>query len=700
MPQLQFKDWRAGLWTAPGDVNSAFQQPGFAAPPNGLLKADNLEYLDSGAIRGRRGYVLYDTQPLPGQIVGSYRHYPRNGPQESGDAVCLGQNESSLGGTAWDVSTLGFIGQRDGFPCQTPLPMLTDELTQVLKIPNPYRGAREIMDVGAVTGIKVDIHRRSVPNAPGGAGMYDVIVQFFNRATMAFVGENKAKLLNSWPGEYGTAEYGGPGDRWEKLGGWTVGELNSADLELWIQVQSKLDFQQPQIDFVDIHVYIATDLDPTFIVSPRVSDKVRYYRPTVDGGGAGWTRLQIREETDVPGDPPAPVDYEPVFETLYRPRFVSWLSQNRTYIWDGANRVVVFDGEYLQPGPSAAPRGPYAALWKARLWATDPNELNFSVYASGVNDPDGWDIGRSQLSIPDTRGGVITGLIDQDDRLLMFKDSGLWSFIGDIDTGGQLREYTTFGCVAPESIARSEYGIFYVGAEGLYLTDGESRQPLEISRPVRSLFIGRSAETLYRGACCWYYPLKRQLFVKLDPTATEGYVVHILQGEDGPLFAWSKIPVAPWQAGTAFAYSPDDGELVTGSSTGFVRLLDNGTVDRNDANVAFPITVAVQTPSIRMAATDVTGRATHLKTIARHRAVISATMAYDVDESAAFFVGALGLADLAAAEYQHSRAFVRSLDKFGHYVGVELSNTGDAAEFELHEIQIRTALRTARRWVP
>jgi len=528
--------------------------------------------------------------------------------------------------------------------------------------------------------------------------MQDLQVQFYNSATPDYVGENKADPLvpgvpptTSWTREYATANYGNPGDLWGHA--WTVAEINSPSFELHVRVKATITQQQAEIDFIGLHVYVDAKGPPTFIVASSQGGKVLYDKPVVDGGGSGWDRVQIKKRTET-FPQPAPVDYDPALVTEYRPRFISWLSQNRTFIWDGANRVVVYDGEYFQEGPMSAPHGPYAALWKARLFATDPNELSFSVYASGINDPDNWNAGRSHLSVADTRGGFITGLVGYDDRLVILKDSGLWSYIGDIDTGGQLREYSQFGCVAPESIARTEYGIFYVGAEGVYLTDGEGVIPIEISRPIRPLFVSRETQSIYRDAICTYYPLKRQLFVNLDPAVAETWVCQIIQGDDGPLFAWSHIPVHPFNAGGVFSYSPDLGEIMIGSTIGEVKQMDVANLDAGD-----PITAALRTQYARLSNNGVHGRATHLKTVARHQAQLTADIRYDEDSATEIAVGLMGRTPLTAPDNQHTRAWVPSLDAIGHHVSVELSNVGDSFEFELHEINIRTALRQPRRWL-
>ena len=66
---MEMRNFLGGLW-----LPSFF---GDQAPANGLLAADNIEYMPSGAVRGRRGRVLYGT--VPAKAVSLWRHYPRTG---------------------------------------------------------------------------------------------------------------------------------------------------------------------------------------------------------------------------------------------------------------------------------------------------------------------------------------------------------------------------------------------------------------------------------------------------------------------------------------------------------------------------------------------------------------------------------------------------------------------------------------------
>lgn len=678
MPELVFSTFAGGLWI-PGERSSE-QQPDFSLSSNALLKADNVEFLDSGGLRGRRGRARYGTDALPGEVVQMFRHYPRNGPIERGDATPKFVNENSVGTEAWnDFQNAESADDDNAYAyCDFATPFLVSNRLQAT---NPYLSGLEVPGAFEVTGIVVEIRRRATPNP----GVRDYVVQLISG--LVPVGENKAVTDQTWTTQFETAYYGGPGDLWGFE--WTAGLINSPGFGLAIQAESTLTIQQAQIEYVDIHVYMRASIPPSFLVAWKdAGDKVIYSQPN---GGGGWNQLQTNL------DPLAvPVNYEPDLGTEHRPRFVSWHSQDRTYIFDGRNPVMVWDGEYLHPGPVDARRGPYATLWKARLWAADPNELEYSVYASGINDPDLWDLGRSQLNVADTRGGKIVGLVGWRDQLLIFKNSGLWSFMGDVDTGGQLIEYAPErGCEAPESIAETPFGVLYVGSEGVYITDGRDPLGIEVSRPLRSLFVRRLTDAQYPNAVGIYYPTKQQYYLKLDPAEDEVFVLTIVPGsEGGLLYSWAHIPVMPLNTAMVWSNEPDTGELLLGDVDGFVYQGDVGSTDQLVGGTD-PIACTVRTTSQRFASKGVEGRITHAKAHYRGAVPLSGALTYDQETTVNGI--ALGIVSSPATN-QFPRAWVSSLDTFGRHVDIELSNPSDGPAFELHEIRLRTALRQPRRW--
>lgn len=66
----------------------------FQVPANALVQADNLEFLQDGSIRGRKGVLKYNSSAEAGAIKGMWRHYPRTGTQKLLIATDVGSTVS------------------------------------------------------------------------------------------------------------------------------------------------------------------------------------------------------------------------------------------------------------------------------------------------------------------------------------------------------------------------------------------------------------------------------------------------------------------------------------------------------------------------------------------------------------------------------------------------------------------------------
>jgi hypothetical protein len=136
--------------------------------------------------------------------------------------------------------------------------------------------------------------------------------------------------------------------------------------------------------------------------------------------------------------------------------------------------------------------GPYITAYKSQLVATRNDSLGHLVFASDVNSDVTWDSTNS-FSVNDPQGGFITGLVPFGGALLIFRQTSIWRFDGVITASGvdsaKLERISDEGCVAPKSIAVTPFGVIYVGRSGVFLTDGTTTPPVELSRPIRGLFV-------------------------------------------------------------------------------------------------------------------------------------------------------------------------------------------------------------------
>lgn len=652
-------DFSGGLWIPADPVIE--RQPGFAIPRNALLEADNVEYLISGGIKGRRGHVLYDPAAVEGPVIGLHKHYPRPAHRVGGFSICVGENDASLGGTAWIGPEQTEVADTVSAQC-----LLTDagDISQGLVCRNPYASAPHVPDV-AISGIIVEIQRRSVPNG----GVFDEKVQLIIGG--ARVGANRAITDFGWNPFFQSVLYGGAGDLWG-LESITAAQLNAMDFGVWLSCKSTLTLQQAEVDFIRVYAYLAEDLDPTFIIAVMEPAGRTSYKKQTSHGGYG----QI---------------YRPPAQHPGRPRFVGWSALDRTYIFDGTNRAVFFDGYSFYDAGEQVPVGPYATFWKERLISTRPEELGFGVYACGIGDPTNWDP-RFSLNVGDDHGGKLTGLEGFGDELIMLKDGGCWSFQGEIESQGRLYQYSDIGCWAPNSVAVTPAGIIFVGRDGVYITSGAGSGVTELSTPLRALFDSRLEFSTYPDAIGVYAPRKQQYWLKLSPSALDGYVLQRIARPDGDVYSWSHMPVMPMNIGYAWPGGADTGELFLGGADGLVREYDRSSTD-NEAAIA----VSLRTASMRLSSADNIGRVTHVQAFTRATQPMTLSVRYDDANDLTVTLDPLGQT-LPDPDFQHLRKSFTDQSVLGRTVSVAIVNPSDGPAFELHELAIATRLRTSRAW--
>lgn len=661
MPRARWTDFSGGLWI-PSDADDSAQQADFAVPGNALLEATNIEYLDSGGVRGRRGSRLYDPATFGGPIKSIFAHYPRRGPREYGVSACIGANQGASGSVWADPES---VENLDGTYAYVDLATPGDDSRGLLCL-NPYVGPAEIPD-STLSGIIVEIVRRARP----AGGIYDQTVQLWRSG--ALVGENRALTTVEWPGEWATILYGGPGDKWG-LDSLTVAQVNAADFGIYLDVVTQLAIQQAQVQYIAVHAFVELERAATLFVC-RLSDSgtPRYYRKSLDSDEFGAVVVTS----------PLPI--------TYRPRAVPWQELDATFIFDGKNDVRRFDGSVFVAGPAAARKGPYAALWRNRMWATDPAELAFSVYASSINDVESWPP-ELQLSVGDPRAGTITGLEGDAGRLVILKDSGLWSFEGDPEFGGSLQQIAEIGCVAPQSVTVIPEGIAYVSEDGVFVLPRGGVDPVEISRPIRALFRGRAIGSKYTEAVCAYVRTRRQLWCKFSPSDSGGYLAHYLSTADGPKIAWSYVPDLDMNAAATLDGEGNDSELLVGGADGFLRQYDTGSDDAGTA-----ITSRVRTAGRQLDAGMAEGQIRRLVASARLSAAATFGVRYDKQTADAETQGA-GVAPSSPGIW-HPRATFVDLAQKGRFASLSLASTG-GPEFELHVIDADFVLKTGLQWNP
>jgi hypothetical protein len=675
MPSVRFGDFSAGLWLQ--DPASTDQEPGFAVPANALLVAENVEYLPSGGLRGRQGSLKYNAAALPGEVRLCHRHYER--PGVGADLVqallysLAGKtvvSDASVGTVAWIIPAPGL-----GLPHATLPTGDTSEYCLVSNLGFAIPSAAQVL------GVTVAVLRFS--HSTGTGQIRDDSVRLFVSGVAE--GDDKAETGINWPkGTAGTQSYGGAADVWGAS--LTPAIVNAADFGVAISAKNYgAAADTAELVVVNVTVSYLESIDPTFLVA------------NVNGTDLDYNLGSAGVFAAVPGG-------TGLLLPTHKPRAVIWPAKGKTFLFDGTNPVKQFDGVTISDVPTgdagiAPHRGPYAALYRDRLFATEPAELGFSVYATEINEESEW-ASEYHLSCNDPQGGAIAGLATFADMLIVLKQTCLFRWVGDVYSGGQLANYSDRGCVAPDTVQTTPWGIVYLARDGLYVTNGESPAGMELSRPLKNLFVPRGTPVQHPDAVGVYYPRKDQYWLKLDWGSPEIWVLHHLtvptSEGDKEVFAWSRMMslagAAQMTAGGVWDAETDSGQLYVGDQYGFVRQLDVGVDDAGS-----DVYVTARTASRMLNKFRRLAQVYHLKPFFRGKLPVSAALYYDEHTTIDVAIASIGTAS-ANPIFQHPRHTVTDMAHQGHFVSVEIYNPSDGRDFELHAIDLDVRVRGARRW--
>jgi hypothetical protein len=682
MRLLRYDDFSDGLWL-PGEASPSSEQPGFAVPPGGLLQADNVDYLPSGALRGRRGSAKANpAAQRPGAIVAMRRAVQRVKP---------GAKLNLLDATAFDDD--GIPGVEWINPEGAQFPGGEEARANLLGGTQSHylvrRGAFNfdpIPENATITGVQCSVgYRQALYNFPFQTNQARL---FNNGAVIGTAPANENLGVPYASDEEGhSLFFGSSTDKWGLGAGLTPAVVNSE------QFGFAFSTLQPGggganslfVVFMGVWVYFTAADEAKFIIGH------------ISGGNVTYETLTAGAFTAITGSG------VPVADSGFRPWLVHWPEKEKVFIFNGLNTPRQYNMATMIELPSKEgsgtqpPTGPYAVLHKARIFASHAGELSHSIYASEVNDETNWPP-EYHLNVSDDRGGIINGLASWQDYLLIFKDTVLFHFLNDIAAGGQLRIFEpVHGCISADTIQVSPWGVYYLARSGLRLTDGQTTK--SVSEAIRSLFTGRTADTLYTNAVGIYFPRKDQYWLKLDPDDADGYVLHRITypaegGVEGVKFAWSYMPSMPMNVGEVWEGGEDDGDLYVGDLNGWVWERDTG--DQDDS---VDYAIEIVTPQRQLdPRTRARGRATDIRPMFRAGAPVAIGLRYDQTLSDDVTLASVG-ASPSPAEYQEPRQFVSDMTKFGRFLSVRVAASSGGPEFELHRIGAEVRMRSNRRWV-
>lgn len=387
-------------------------------------------------------------------------------------------------------------------------------------------------------------------------------------------------------------------------------------------------------------------------------------------------------------------------------RFVNFPQKGVSYGVNGYNGLRSYNGTALAQvtlsgGVFAATNsdiGPFLAVWKRRLWVTKRDQIAYSVYASAL-DSDSSFPPSNHLRADDPEGGDIVGIVPWNDVLLIFKTTRIFRFVGSIENvlNSQLTPFSNYGCVAPDTIRTTPYGVMYLARDGLRVTDGHDSIGVDLSAPLRSLFVSPATQSLYPNALGCYAARKHQYFLKLDSSSLAPYVLQKLEvSPEGARWAWSHFTGEGWTTITELAVGEaegDNGIIYAGDSAGKFWELDAATLNQDDDNGTLsPIDIVVQTPYLPMHPQLWLGRATRCQLVYRGSSSARVALRYNALETADAHLFSIG-AEWPDARMQIRERAIPGGRNHGQYLSTEITLSQDSHQAELHHILVHVAMR-------
>lgn len=256
---------------------------------------------------------------------------------------------------------------------------------------------------------------------------------------------------------------------------------------------------------------------------------------------------------------------------------------------------------------TAGPVAKYVTVHKDKLVLGNldgyPSRISWSGGGSNV-DKFNWRYGGGYVDIDKDAGDVITGLIEFQDKIVVFKERSIWQVT--LSTSGSLVIPTVsmimrgIGCVSHKTIKHVENDVFFLSRKGVYTLGNEANylanvlRTNELSAKIRPLFQTLSATQLQQ-TCAAYQDNKYRLSypVGIDSVNTREIIY------DRERLAWMGPNTYPAAPGTYEVYYDGMGveNLVWGDSNdNFVT--DFSTAYPNDKGVKIQTTLLTKKTSI------------------------------------------------------------------------------------------------------
>lgn len=233
-------------------------------------------------------------------------------------------------------------------------------------------------------------------------------------------------------------------------------------------------------------------------------------------------------------------------------------------------------------GTPTPPTGKYIEQHTERLFlggnATYPSRL----YYCETGDETDWPA-LNYMDVGEDDGGIITGVAELGQTLLIAKDNGWHRLWGNTATTWDLKKVLGMpGCIAPRSLAKAIGGIMWLASEGVYYYDGANMKDLS-SESVEPILKNITGSNLSRVVGI-YYDAKYILCYPDNASYNNKAIVYDFRtGGWSQITQWNIASLMWWHGGT------DNGELYAGDANGgYLYRLYHGY---SDCGTAIPVTL-------------------------------------------------------------------------------------------------------------
>jgi hypothetical protein len=167
---------------------------------------------------------------------------------------------------------------------------------------------------------------------------------------------------------------------------------------------------------------------------------------------------------------------------------------DKFYIVRSGSTILSYDGTAVT-ALSGSPTGTFCYIFKDRLFVlnTESSSVPSRLYFSSPGDPATWP-GTNFIDVQAGDGDVLTVCFPYQDRLLVFKGRTTHVLYVQSDPSNWVLRIanTENGCLSCYGV-QDVIGLLWIAtARGIYKTDGITFE--EVSKPIRNVFVGRSAE--------------------------------------------------------------------------------------------------------------------------------------------------------------------------------------------------------------